>query len=346
MNTEQIAIHKTFEKDTDGASKLVVHVSDGSDHLFLPPKKFTTFLSNLLPTTKIRSTSVNATDAVLLDLAERGNSISYAHWHATGIPSGLEPADIVAQYALLPESMFRPFKPRKDIAELKQVLALRNAVVQFYGDAMRRLKQSGRDAGDPDMELAEEALTSIRKGIVLEEGTPLDKNVAKLAEAIPECRLFKEITHIKDSWIMAASFVAYSGGFDRFEDVASLWHYYGQHVGTDGRAPKRRKGTVMDWNPRGRTILYQLSSTIIKNRKNPWRDFFDEARAIEIAAHDIKHPGCKTKDGHCTMMAARKMVKEITKRFFLAEKGLVYQENHNPLNQIEGENLHTAVLVG
>jgi hypothetical protein len=326
-----IALHKTFEKDASGKRQLVIHISDGQNHEFLTPKKFTQFLSELPVITTIRATAVNATDAVLLDLAAKGNKIEYAHWHATGLEPGLEPAEIAAKYALLPEEMFREFRPRRDIAELKKVLALRNAIVQFYGDAMRRLKQSGRDAGDPEMEIAEDALKSIRKGIVLDEGTPLDKSVENLAMQIPECVLFKQIAHIKDSWIMAASFVAYSGGFDRFETVASLWHYYGQHVGTDGRAPKRRKGMNIDWNPRGRTILYQLASTIIKNRKNPWRDFFDTARATEIAAHDTKHPGCKTKDGHCTMMASRKMVKEITKQFFLAEKGIGYQENHNPL---------------
>jgi len=337
MNTKMIALHKTFDKDAAGKRNLVVHISDGVNHEFLPPKKFENFIAKLPATTLIRATAVNATDGVLLDLAERGNKIVYAYWHTTGLESGLDPADLVSQYALLPEEMFRTFKPRADIANLKQVLSLRNAIVQFAGDATRRLKQSGRDIGDPEMEIAEDAITSIRKGIVLEDGTPLDKHVQKLAERIPECRLFKQITHIQDSWIMAASFVAYSGGFDRFEDVASLWHYFGQHVGADGRAPRRRKGTNIDWNPRGRTILYQLGSTIIKNRKNPWRDFFDQARAIEIAAHDVKHPGCKTKDGHCTMMASRKMVKEIVKRFFLAEKGIQYQEDHNPLSHQDSE---------
>jgi hypothetical protein len=338
MKTERLALHKTFEKDSTGKRQLVVHVSDGTDHLMLPPKKFLTFLAKLPPTTTIRATAVHATDAVLLDLAERGNPIEYAYWHATGLAKGLDPADLVAQYALLPAEIFRSFKPRRDIAELKQVLGLRNAIVQFYGDATRRLKQTGRDVGDPEMEIAVEELNSIRKGIVLEEGTSLDKHVERLAKKIPECVLFKDTACIADSWIMAASFVAFSGGVDRFPTVAALNKYCGEHVTPEGTAPKRRKGQNVDWNPRLRTVLYQLSSTIIKNRTNPWRLFYEDARAAEMAVHDQKHPGCKTKEGHCTMRAMRKMVKEIIKRFYLAANGIQFIDGHNPLAQSHDEN--------
>lgn len=346
MNGEMIALHKTFDKGDDGKRQLVIHISDGMDHRFLPPKKFAEFLAMLSPTTRIRSTAVNATDAVLLDLAERGNKIEYAHWHATGLEKGMAPADIVMQYALLPQELFRPFKPRRDIAELKRVLALRNAILQFQGDATRRLRQAGRDAGDPEMEIAQDAINSIRKGIVLEEGTPLDKHVTRLAAQIPECVLFKEISGFKDGWMMAATFVAYSGGFDRFQHVASLWHYYGQHVGEDGRMPRRKKGSNITWHPGGRTMLYQLSSTIMKNAKNPWHQFFQETKAVELAEHDRKHPGCKTKAGHCNAMALRKMAKEIVKRFFLAEKGLDYKQNHNPLDQLRSVTHNESVLAG
>lgn len=340
---KQIAIHKTFEKGQDGVRQAVIYTSDGNSVDRLTQDKFARFLEKLPPTTIVRATAVNATDAMLLDLAERGNPIFYAFWHDTHLSSGLEPEALVMAYAQLRDEIFRQFKPRRDIADLKRVLAYRNAIVQFAGDATRRLKQASRDVNDPELELAESDISDLKKQMVLEPGTSLDKTIEKKAKVIPECRLFKQISGIEGSWIMAASFVAYSGGFDRFPTVASLWHYYGQHV-VDGAAPKRKKGQNIDWNPRGRVMLYQLASTIIKNRKNPWRAVFDEYRAQEIAMHDTKHPGCKHKDGHSTSRAMRKMVKEIVKQFFLAYNGVQFQEGHNPLAN-SGEKTTQHLLV-
>ena len=140
------------------------------------------------------------------------------------------------------------------------------------------------------------------------------------------------------SWITAASIVAYAGDVDRFETVASFWHYFGQHV-IDGHAPKRKAGSPVTWSPKGRTAVYLMGDSIIKNRNNKWRAFYDEALATEKETHEVKHPGCKTPLGHCGARARRRMVKEILKQFFLAVKGEEIRDGH-----VTGENHRTLAV--
>lgn len=343
---QPIAIHKTFDKSgLDGARKATLWIHDGKEAYKLQDKKRQTFIDSLTPGQIVRTTQVNATDADLMSLADRGVDIQYAHWHSLGFDKGMEPATIVEFYQKSPQSIFRTFVPRHDINDLRRVLAIRNGLLQCYGDALRRFKQVGRSMNlttdeqlrsDPLIQQGIDGIKSI-KGLVLEEDkTTMDEQVAKLAKEIPECILFNKIAHFKTSWILAASVVATSGGFDRFDDVASLWHYYGLHV-VEGIAPKRKAGVPMDWSPFGRKTAYMIGDVIIKatdhggkREGNPWREKYDEYRAIERDGHEKKCP-CKTPDGHSTARARRKVVKSIFKRFFVAVKGDSFVEGHNPL---------------
>ena len=156
-----------------------------------------------------------------------------------------------------------------------------------------------------------------------------DTQISKLASTLPECIIFNQIAGLStSSWITAASVSTIIGDIKRFPNVAALWHYFGQHVAEDGKAPKRAKGQPISWSPDGRKVLYQLGDSIIKNRNNPWRDFFDRAKADEIAVHMEKHPGCEHIQGHSNARARRKMVKEIMKRYFLAMTNEKFVKDH------------------
>lgn len=218
-----IAMHQTFEKGQDNKGKSIIYVSDGDEHERLTLEKFEEFSQSLDPATVIRSTSVNATNILLLDLAERVRRIEYAFWHDTGLETGMDAEVITAQFAKLPAEIFRTFNPRPDLAHLKYVLSLRNALMEFAGDAMRRLKQAGRNAGmanedemdnEESFALALSQLKGLRKVQKIDELSP-DKAVIKASETVPECLIFREVSGIS-SWIMAATFAAYSGGLDRF----------------------------------------------------------------------------------------------------------------------------------
>jgi hypothetical protein len=337
-STKTIAVHQTFEENTEGMKDAVLYVAAGDEvqRLLIGSKKFEKFLSTLNAETVVRSTSANPTDATLGILSSTGATVASAPWHSTGIAKNLPPEEIADHYFHLSDNLFRPVVYRKDIAELKVAVGIRNALIRFQGDFTRRIKQQGRNVGVTDIEKSDDPLFAegiatykeLRKGMLSEDGTSYDTYVAKLAKRIPECLAFNRISGM-DSMILAASFVAVIGDCGRFSRVASLWHYFGQHV-EDGRMPKRRKGAASDWNARGRTLMYQLGSCIIKNRNNPWHQMFDEIRAYEIAHHDEKHPGCKSRDGHCTSMAAHKVAKEILKRFWVEQTGNEFVAEHNP----------------
>lgn len=324
-----LAVHKTFEADTDGKRSIIWYVNDGTTTSRLNPKKLVSFLEDLQPGTTMRFTAVNALDAQLSELQEqRGITIMYAHWHDLGLAKGLSAEDIVAAYFTAPVSVFRTFTPRRDIAELRNLLSIRNAIVGFSGNAVRRIKQAGRNMADPESENPDvtEALELVQK-IRASFKTPntkgrevsYDTRIDEMAEKIPDCVLFNKIVGF-ESYGTAAAIVAASGGFERFPRVSSVWHYFGQH-NIDGKAAKRKKGQPMTWSPNGRTALYLMMESIIKNKKNPWNAKVHAIQDAELAVHAEKHPNCPTPKGHTLAMAKRKVQKEILKRFFLALKG-------------------------
>jgi hypothetical protein len=348
---DSLSVHRTYDKAEDGKRSITLYVARDGSVERLSGKKLEQFITSTTPGTALRFTSVNAVDAMLLDLVNRGAVIQTAHWHETGIAKNLSPEEIVAAYAKLPDSLFRPFEPRKDIAELRNALSRRNLIDELYNNAKRQLRQVGRNMGiaerledNPDFEEDFEALKAFRTDIVTKNDkgrlVSFETRVAELAKKVPECVLFNQVSGISSSWIMAASVVAFSGGMDRFPNVASLWHYMGQHV-IEGKMPRRKAGQPVTWSTNGRTVLYQLGESIIKNKNNPWRAYFDEAKAEELARHSEKHPGCKSPQGHCNAMARRKMAKEILKRFYLASQGIKYssrsgRENHFALAAATG----------
>jgi hypothetical protein len=331
-----IAIHKTFEKDENHKRTVTFFVADGKKVQKLTDQKIEKWLDGQ-KTSEIRVTAVHACDPFLADLAKRGHTVLYANWHALGIEKNLAPEGIATAFADADSSSFRTFEPRPDLAALRYRLSQRFALTEYRKAVILRLKGSGRLYGqlsEEDLDLDTKALlkeadeTETRVPVQGKNGTKmvsLDTVIANLAKEIRECVLFNSAAQITGSWTTAATVVAFSGGIDRFESVASFWHYCGEHV-VDGSAPKRRRGQPVTWNPRVRTALWNMSDSIMKNRDNPWRDFYDRERAKEFENHMAKHPGCKHPNGHSTARALRKMRKEILKRFFLAVKGESYRE--------------------
>lgn len=346
-----IVIHKTYEKalmpDGSGKRQTTWYVLGAGDVKRLTEEKAGKFFASLPDTAIIRATAINPFDALLCELYSRGIQVKYAHWHDLGIPKSLPPEEIVGLFAIAGEKHFRDFAPRPDIAQLRSVLALRNSINQCYGDALRATKQTGRNLGyaddsdmekDPHLKEAFDALKQIKKCVTWDDGVLPETAINRYAKAIPECQIFNEIAGLKDSYVTAASVVCYLGGLDRFPNVASVWHYAGAHV-VEGKMPKRRKGSPVTWSPKLRTTLYLLGESLIKQTggmtkigsvrdRNPWRDYYEDALGQELAVHDVKCPNCKTKTGHSMARAKRKMVKEILKRFYLATKGIKFEEGH------------------
>lgn len=346
-----LSVHKTFGKD-EGKRKVYLFVSDGTTIQTLSETDIEKWVPTLQAGQILRFTSVHACDPLLLDLLKRGVRIVYANWHETCIAKNLPPAEIVAEFAKVPDSVFREFQPRPDLAELRYRLSQRSALVEYRKAVTLKLKGAARLYGQlHEEDFSEETKDLLKQADEAETRVPvmgkngkekmvsIDTVIANLAKNTRECSLFNAVAHIEGAWTTAATVVSLSGGVDRFDTVAAFWHYCGEHV-VDGSAPKRRKGSPVTWNPKIRTALWSLGDSIMKNRNNPWREFYEDTRAQEMETHLQKHPGCKTINGHCTARALRKMRKEILKRFFLAVKGQEYRESGD---RIMSENQHAVV---
>lgn len=334
---EMLALHKTFDTDESQSTRdIVFYVNDGETaHRYSKSKEQEKFLASICPGTVVRVSAVNHADMVLILLAEKGAHIQHAHWHKLGIAKSSSAVEIAEGMFRAPEEAFRAFVPDKKIAALRQAVSMKRTLDQLEGDAVRRLKQIARNFGSPTIEdcvdeglhQAYEEVGAIRKTFNYSEKndkgvkktTSWETRITKLARDIPLCAAFARVADV-DSMGTAATVVAYLGAIERFDSVAALWHYCGQHV-VDGKAPKRSKGNPMTWNPKLKTAMYLLGVSIQKQTGNRWNAIYKEYKAEELAAHADKCRDCKTPAGHCDARARRRMVKEILKQFYVLAKG-------------------------
>ena len=322
-NQMHIAIHRTY-KDK---KQQIYYTQDGINvHVVETPPK-------LLEGTEVRSTAVNAADIFFVHLVQEFKvKITYAHFHSTGIPVGTKPEDMVKLYWALPADLFREFIVRPDIAELRGKVAERDALVQFYGDALRKLLQNAKN-GRSITEMKEK-LDAMRDSLPIiitdkkgkEKRISLDEDVALCASTVRECQLFNNVAFIKGGWMWAAHVVALSGGIQRFPSVGSFWHYCGENV-KDGKAVKRVAGEAVEFNPELRTANWiNFEQAIIKHRSNPWRSQYDIRLEIEIDKNNKVVKDLQVNESQLKMRARRWCRKEILKRFWLACNGIEFVE--------------------
>lgn len=286
---------------------------------------------------EIRVTQVVATDYLLLELQDAGAKLMHCHWHSLGIDPGTAASDIVKKVHALPDIIFNEYKPNKDLAHLKKLIDMRNAQKQYAGDYIRRLKQIGRNQmllTEDEMKTDDELLDGFEVGKKIskflsalsedgEKTVSLETRIKNISENISEILLFESITGVARGSMWASKLVANIGGIARFPSVAALWHYCGEHV-NDGKAPKRARGSAIDYNPEVRTINWQgVSSCLMQKSKWKWYSEFVKVKSFELANHATKcvqNEGkpCKTPQGHCHNQAMRKIRKEILKNFWVA----------------------------
>lgn len=108
---------------------------------------------------------------------------------------------------------------------------------------------------------------------------------------------------------------------DRPRTFDELTAYVGLHV-IDGEAVKRRKGVKSNWNTEGKTRLYLIAESCLKQRNSPYRKVYDDAR-IKYASPNI--PLGET-DGTAHRRSMRLMMKTILKDIW--KEG---REYHNSL---------------
>ncbi len=316
-----LTLHRSYEGEP-GSKAHVFYVMDGQKVQRLTGAKAARWSSALRKETRLLATQAHSTDAVLLEMSGRGVRIFYIHWHAAGLPKNLAPEEIAARFSAIPEDQLRPFKPRPDLAELRHLVDARRAILEHRKADQLRLSALRRSIGLSDDDEMPDHLKAIEEEIKADKRsfeTPVDRQLAKIGSKIAECQIFNRVSGLSDGYITAATVMAYLGDLGRFPTVSALWHYCGQHV-VEGAAPRRKRGEAGDWNPKLRTALWLLGTSMIKNTNNKWRTIYEQFRDAELALHDLKHPKCPTKQGHCGARARRKIIKEILKEFWAAAR--------------------------
>jgi len=105
--------------------------------------------------------------------------------------------------------------------------------------------------------------------------------------------------------ILAAGLIGYIEDIERFDTVSKLWAYAGLHV-VEGKAPRRRRGQKINWNPKLRVLCWKIGESFVKMRGGGgYRDLYEKHRAEYEAREDLK----KEAKGRRYAMAKRKTVK-------------------------------------
>jgi len=122
--------------------------------------------------------------------------------------------------------------------------------------------------------------------------------------------------------MLAGSLLWTIGNAKRFPSFGRLVRYAGLDVTPEGKAPKRKKGNRVTWNPELRTALYKLTEGWNKMPECVWRARWDAWKAV-LAEQRPEILEEKTKDGkpcgkgHIHNMARRKVQREFLRNLYM-----------------------------
>jgi len=106
--------------------------------------------------------------------------------------------------------------------------------------------------------------------------------------------------------VLAAGLIAPIGDIRRFGTKHQLKAFCGVHVQSDGRFPRKRSGSVANWNPRARQALYLLADQFNRRPDSDWglklRDYKVKLREKHPEVEEVNGKKRYT-DGHIHKMA-------------------------------------------
>jgi len=230
---------------------------------------------------------------------------------------------------------------------------IRNLVEIYYDvqdvriRSFNRLRQVGKVVGvHPELlkKLEQEIRDYIKAAI---KGLPIYEKYLKFIKGIGP--------------ILAGGLISY---FDPYkaEHASSFWRYAGLHV-ENGKAPKRKHGKKLGYNPKAKVLCWKIGDSFIKQRTPFYREIYDKAkeRENEKLNYPLENPKncpfykeCKRKLKkakapacalHIHYRAMRKMVKRFLADFWAAWRsleGLPVSEPY-PIAILGHEKLETQV---
>lgn len=101
-----------------------------------------------------------------------------------------------------------------------------------------------------------------------------------------------------------------------FNNVSKWWAYMGEHV-IDGKKPKMKKGTVINWSPKGRLISYMIGESF--NKMKPEHEYKNLMLEYK-KKFETKYP--EKSKGHNQAMARMKTSKIFLSHFWHVARAL------------------------
>lgn len=96
---------------------------------------------------------------------------------------------------------------------------------------------------------------------------------------------------------------------ERFDNVSALWKYALGGV-VEGKAQRRRRGQKITWNPKLRSVCYNLGKSFVMTTSGQYRPWYDQNKAF----YNLKDPHLS--DGHRDARARRKTVELFLSHLF------------------------------
>ncbi len=161
--------------------------------------------------------------------------------------------------------------------------------------------------------------------------------------------------------LLSAKLIKAFGDCRQYDTVSRLWAHCGQSV-TNGKAPQRRKGEIVNYNPSLKALTWVVSDCLMKSNKGCYKQIYDAEkekqlnRVYEEGYLHEKYPQKKRNSkeyiypeiatklilGHAHNRALRKMRKIFLDHYWCASREL----NGLPIekNYVEGVLNHTHII--
>ena len=153
--------------------------------------------------------------------------------------------------------------------------------------------------------------------------------------------------------ILSANLIKEFGDCSKYDTVSKLWAHSGNSV-IDGVAPKRKKGEILSFSPRLRTLTWKLSDSLMKQNKGVYKDIYNKEKERQLGiTYDIgvlkkkfgkpyKKEDTVISQGHAHNRALRKMRKIFLDHYWCASRelnGLPTEKNY-----VEGVLNHAHII--
>lgn len=102
-------------------------------------------------------------------------------------------------------------------------------------------------------------------------------------------------------------------GIKEFPTISKLWAFCGLHV-VEGKAPKRKRGTKINWNPKMRVLCWKIGKSFVMVG-DFYKSLYRQIKDSYLQREDLKQG--KGWKGHIDMMSRRKTVKIFLQHLWL-----------------------------